>query len=590
MSANKVSVLVVEDEKAFGLLLQRSLAKAGLEVRLAGGLEEGRRLALSREFDVVLSDLYLQDGTALELIAAVRDFDAHIPVIVMTSRYATDSAIEATRLGALDFFPKPDAADAALGSPQGRQWTQELAVMLEKAAQGRELAAPVEWETESPAPSSWPGEGWLKGTRGAGPAARLVYKAVPLPTDPGAGEERMVGRSRAMQEVFKAIGRAAASDLTVLIRGETGTGKELAARALYSHSARASKPFIIVNCAAIPEPLLESELFGHEKGAFTDAHSRHIGRFEQAHQGTLFLDEIGDMSFPLQQKLLRVLQEKTIERVGGKEHISVDVRVIAATHRDLEEAMRENLFRQDLYFRLNVATIRLPPLRERRDPAQPPLRERHSDVTDLARFFLLRYGPAFGVKEPVLDQAALEWLDPPPGWQAEALQPLGLPAAQAEAALKLFELPPDECEPALQQLALPAPTRAAVLKLLESQHWPGNVRQLRNLVRKVLLLARGPVITAEILRAAGRHLAAPAPAADQSFADFVGQLLARAQAGELDNVHELVCDTVDRELYAQAIARAGGDQSQAAAWLGVSRPTMLENLRKFGLHPAERVK
>jgi DNA-binding NtrC family response regulator len=220
----------------------------------------------------------------------------------------------------------------------------------------------------------------------------------------GLGEARpsrdaLVGRSHAMQEIYKKIGRVASKPVTVLIRGETGTGKELIARAIYQHSDRANAPFIAINCAAIPETLLESELFGHERGAFTGADAKRIGRFEQADHGTIFLDEIGDLTPGTQSKLLRVLQEKTLQRLGGKETISVDVRVVAATHRDLETAIREKQFREDLYYRLNVVAITLPPLRHRRE-----------DVPDLVRYFLGKHGPDLGNAGPSIHSEAADFL------------------------------------------------------------------------------------------------------------------------------------------------------------------------------------
>src|SRR5437762_11691044 len=202
-------------------------------------------------------------------------------------------------------------------------------------------------------------------------------------------QSAIIGNSRAMQAVYKEIGRVAATAVTVLIRGETGTGKELVARAIYQHSSRAAQPFIAVTCAAIPETLLESELFGHERGAFTGAHARRIGRFEQADQGTIFLDEIGDLSLSTQVKLLRVLQEKYIQRVGGNEKIPVDVRVLAATHRDLESAMKENQFREDLFYRLSGVTIAL-----------PPLSQRPEDIPDLVKYFMQRSSSEVGVDAP----------------------------------------------------------------------------------------------------------------------------------------------------------------------------------------------
>ena len=204
-----------------------------------------------------------------------------------------------------------------------------------------------------------------------------------------------------MQSIYKEIGRIAAKPVSVLIRGETGTGKELIARAIYQHSDRVNAPFVAINCAAIPETLLESELFGHERGAFTGAESRRIGRFEQADGGTIFLDEIGDMTPRTQVKLMRVLQEKNLQRLGGKETIPVDVRVIAATHRDLEAAIKQNQFREDLYYRISVVVLNLPPLRERKE-----------DIPDLIRFFLQKYAAEFSVKNPSITRTQLNFCKP----------------------------------------------------------------------------------------------------------------------------------------------------------------------------------
>jgi DNA-binding NtrC family response regulator len=485
-------VLIVEDEPGFAAILKRSLEReGGISVELAGTFDEGLEQAKSGKFEVVLTDLYLQSDTALELIVRLRGFNPHLPVIIMTAKHTTETAIEATKYGAYEYFPKPDALDFEDRSGLNFQWVAELSDMIEAAAGGYRLTAKVGLPDDT---------------------IILSKEAV---------DDRMVGRSRRMQEVFKAIGRAAATDMTVLIRGETGTGKELAARAVYSHSLRCRQPFVIINCAAIPENLLESELFGHEKGAFTDAHARRVGRFEQADGGTIFLDEIGDMSFPLQRKLLRVLQEKTIERVGGKQTIRVDVRVIAATHRNLELAVQENEFRADLYYRLNVAAINL-----------PALRERPEDMRGLVLHFLNKHGVELGSAEPSITDEAVQ--------------------------------------------------------LLQKQSWPGNVRQLRNVLRKALLLARGLVISPEVIREALAQMTPPRPAVDQTFPEYVSQLLNRANSSGLENVRETLIEMSDRELYAQAIDRAKGDQTKAARWLGVSRPTMLEKLRKFGLHPTDR--
>jgi DNA-binding NtrC family response regulator len=324
-----------------------------------------------------------------------------------------------------------------------------------------------------------------------------------------------------MQTIYKEIGRIASKPVNVLIRGETGTGKELIARAIYQHSDRAKAPFIAINCAAIPETLLESELFGHERGAFTGAEARRIGRFEQADHGTIFLDEIGDMTPSTQAKLLRVLQEKTIQRLGGKETIWVDVRVIAATHRDLEAALKNRQFREDLYYRLNVVVINLPPLRERKE-----------DIPELVRFFLRKYGAELGVESPAIHADAME--------------------------------------------------------MLQSQNWPGNVRQLENFVRKVLLQAQGYTIGLDDVRAALKTAMIPPDAATLSLREYVDHLLAAAQQGDLGDAHDRLLKEAERQLFSRAIELAQGNQAKAARWVGVSRLTMREKLIQFGLHPAHQ--
>jgi len=491
MSARSVTkVLVIEDDRFFGALLKRFLEREEISVELVTTAAEGLAQAQNGSFEVVLTDLYLGVDTALELTAQLHTLNPHLPIIIMTAKHTTETAIEATKHGAYDYFPKPDAFDFDQESRLSWPWVAELSDLIEAAASNHRLTSKVRL----------PGDTVFIDSRQSG--------------------DRMVGKSRAMQEVFKGIGRAAPTDLTVLIRGETGTGKELAARAVYSHSTRSQQPFVVINSAAIPENLLESELFGHEKGAFTGAHARRVGRFEQASGGTIFLDEIGDMSLPLQRKLLRVLQEKTIERVGGKETILVDVRVIAATHRNLELAVQESEFRADLYYRLNVAAITLPALRERLE-----------DIPDLVSYFLTKHGAELGSAGQLITPEAI------------------------------------------QQLA--------------EEAWPGNVRQLRNVLRKALLLARGLVISRHVIREALAQMNAPRPAVDQTFAEYVSRILDRARKEGFENVRETVIEMADRELYDQAIHRADGDQSKAARWLGVSRPTMLEKLRRFGLHPAE---
>ena len=352
---NTAKILLVEDDSGLASALGRVLADEHCQVTVEPRGDTGLAAALAASFDVIITDLKLPGLNGLELIRQLHARLPRLPIILMTAHGTTETAIEATKLGAFDYLLKPFEME-------------ELLDLTAKAvASSRLMSEPVEL--------------------GETPSARPA----------------LIGQCRLMQELYKEIGRVAAKPVNVLIRGETGTGKELVARALYQHSDRAPAPFVAVNCAAIPETLLESELFGHERGAFTGADQRRIGRFEQAHGGTLFLDEIGDLSPNTQGKLLRVLQEKCIQRLGGKETIDVDVRVIAATHRDLEEAIHEKLFREDLFFRLSTFVINIPPLRQRAE-----------DIPALVRYFLQRYTAELGLETSGIQAEALAFLQSQP--------------------------------------------------------------------------------------------------------------------------------------------------------------------------------
>jgi two-component system nitrogen regulation response regulator GlnG len=317
-------LLVIDDERSVLHVFQGVFAKQpDVEVLTASSGGEGVFLVGQKKPDAVILDVLLPDERGLDVFARIRHIDPQLPVIFITGGGTSATAIQAIQQGALDYLTKP------LDFAQVKQ-------LVDKAFRIR----------------------------------RLMVESVEI--DPTTAREApagdvLIGRCPAMQVVYKAIGRVAGQDVTVLIRGESGTGKELVARALYQHSRRARGPFLAVNCAAIPESLLESELLGHERGAFTGADRKRIGKFEQCNGGTLFLDEIGDMSPPLQSKLLRILQEQRFERVGGNETIETDVRVIAATNRNMEQMVQENQFRGDLYYRLNGYTLSLPPLRDRGD-------------------------------------------------------------------------------------------------------------------------------------------------------------------------------------------------------------------------------
>ncbi len=344
-------ILLIEDDPGVTDTLQRVLVDEGHQVTVQKRGDDGLACATRDPFNVVITDLRLPGLSGLELVRQLHTAQPRLPIILVTAFGTTETAIEATKFGAYDYLVKPF----------------DMPEMLELV-------------------------------RRAADSNRLMSEPVGL-GEPASARDALVGNSPAMRAIYKEIGRVASKPVNVLIRGETGTGKELIARAIYQYSNRANAPFIAINCAAIPETLLESELFGYERGAFTGAQARRIGRFEQANHGTIFLDEIGDISLGTQVKLIRVLQERCLERLAGKETIPIDVRVIAATHRDLDEAIREKQFREDLFYRLSVVVINLPPLRDRRE-----------DIPSLVLYFLRKHGPELGNPEPSILPGAVEFL------------------------------------------------------------------------------------------------------------------------------------------------------------------------------------
>ena len=346
------TILIADDDRAIRTVLNQALARAGYDVRTTGNTATLWRWVSSGEGDVVITDVLMPDGNGLDLLPRIRTLRPDLPVITMSAHNTLMTAVRATERGAYEYLPKPFDL-------------KELERVVKQALSHRQRP-----EQETP----------------AGPEDDQD-EAIPL-----------IGRSPAMQDIYRILARLMPTDLTVLITGESGTGKELVARALHDFGKRRDGPFIAINMAAIPRELIESELFGHEKGAFTGADSRQMGRFEQAQGGTVFLDEIGDMPPEAQTRLLRVLQEGEYTPVGGRRQISTDVRIIAATNQDLRELIRRGLFREDLYYRLNVVPVRLPPLRQRLD-----------DLSDLARHFLERaHGEGLPLK--TLDAGALERL------------------------------------------------------------------------------------------------------------------------------------------------------------------------------------
>ena len=347
------TILIIDDDDQLRKSFEKLLIEEGYSVKSAPSGEAGLKLIQTKVLDLVILDMRLPGMNGFDTFQAIHEIEPKLSVIIMTAYGTTETAIEATKMGAFDYILKPfDIPDM-------------LNVIGQAIEAGRFMRSPVDMNV--------------------------------LPDK--ASREAIIGRSKPMQDVYKAIGRVSSTNATVLIRGESGTGKELVARAIYQHSLRSKRPFLVINCVAIPETLLESELFGYEKGAFTGAAHRRVGKIEQANHGTIFLDEIGDMPSSIQAKILRLLQEKSIERLGGRDIIPVDVRIIAATNRDLEAALSKGRFREDLYYRLKVVTIGL-----------PSLHERSGDIPLLTKYFLSRYASEIGMDNPGITEEALGML------------------------------------------------------------------------------------------------------------------------------------------------------------------------------------
>lgn len=348
-------ILVADDEESIRWVLSKSLTKQGFEVDLASNGKDALLMSRKQSYDLAVLDIKMPGLSGLELL---RKFQEECPlalVVIMTAESSMSNAVEAMKRGAYDYLTKPFDLDA-------------LDAIIFKAQKAAEVSAEVSLLKQE---------------------IKSHYQL----------ERTIIGQSQPMQKIYKVLGKIAPADVTVLIYGESGTGKELIARAIHFNSARLGKPFIALNCAAIPRELLESELFGHEKGAFTGATERKIGKFEQAREGTLFLDEIGDMPLELQAKLLRVLQEKEITRTGGNTTIQVNTRIVAATNQDLKEKVQRKEFREDLYYRLNVVPLELPPLRDRRE-----------DIPNLIDYFLVKASEEYNTSATGLSKEAMDLL------------------------------------------------------------------------------------------------------------------------------------------------------------------------------------
>ncbi len=446
-------ILVMDDEPGERERITRFLTGKGYDTSGSASVADALALIRRERFDVFLTDCNIPGVDALRTSDEVRRINPDMAVIIMTSFGTIETAVKAIKAGAYDYLAKPVDLD-------------QLVVLIERISERQDLIR----ENRS-----------LK--------ERLIERYT---------FAEIVSTSHGMEEVLNLAGRVAASTATVLLRGESGTGKELVAKAIHYNSPRANAPLVKVNCAALAENLLESELFGHEKGSFTGAVARRIGRFEAAHGGTLFLDEIGELSPGTQVKLLRVLQEHEFERVGGNDTIKTDVRIIAATNRDIERAIREDRFREDLYYRLNVVSIVIPPLRQRKE-----------DIPGLMEHFIKKYG-----KENRKDVSGL--------------------SVEARDLLMRYD-------------------------------YPGNVRELENIVERAVVLSKRGIITAADLPIHVRTPAGDGTAAGNALSGSLNQTL----------------DTVERGLILEALKSSGGIQTKAAERLGVSERVLRYKMKKF---------
>lgn len=492
-------LLVIDDEPNITFTISETLGSKNLTILTASTAREGIELLRSQHPDVVLCDVRLPDQSGLDAFDRMHEIDPRIPVILMTAFAKTETAIEAMRRGAFEYFVKP-VDFTALKHAVGRA--------IEVSRLSHVPAVVGESESEEDDPNT----------------------------------ERIIGVSPAMQEVYKTIGRVASQDATVLILGESGTGKELVARAIYYYSHRSQKPFLAVNCAALPEALLESELFGHEKGAFTGADQRHIGKFEQVNGGTIFLDEIGDMSPATQAKALRLLQQQQFERIGGNVTIQTDVRIIAATNQDLATMVAEGRFRQDLLYRLNGFTIRLPALRERREDI--PLLLNH-----FVKVFNRELGKQVRTVTPEV-QAILEAYDWP-GNVRELQSAIKFAMVHATTDVLTPDCLPEACRPK---------TNGALITSTDGiSPPPDDSKPMAN--------------TAE-------SLTLPTSSASEiELRELTRRLLAAGQA----DLYRQLMNSVDQVILEETMRYFAWNQLQAAERLGISRMTLRNKLRSLGL-------
>jgi two-component system nitrogen regulation response regulator GlnG len=485
------TLLIVDDEKNVLYSLEKGLKAAGYLILTADTARQGIELVRTSKPDAVLLDVRMPDMSGLDAFDRMRDHDPRLPVIIMTAHGTTETAIEAMKRGAYEYLLKPVKLN-------------ELRQILARAIEVSRLSrVPAVFDHD----------------------------------DEPATVDRIVGQSAAMQRVYKDIGRVAGGDVNILILGESGTGKELVARAIFQHSTRSRGPFLAINAAAIPETLLESELFGHERGSFTGADRKRLGKFEQANRGTLFLDEIGDMSIATQAKVLRVLQDGRFERVGGNETIQTDVRVIAATNQNLEKLIQEGRFRQDLYYRLNVFTIEL-----------PPLRDRVEDLPRLLDHFTKLYNRELGKQVQSASAGVVEMLSKYawPGNVRELQSAVKYALVHARGNVLTPECFPESCRSSVEG-------------------------------------ASSPPVASQSHGSDGLTTTHPAGTLD------ISQRLAQLLEERNPDVYHTIESEVDRYLLTEALRLARGSQVEASRLLGISRTTLRAKLDSLGLTVEKQV-
>ena len=467
------NILIVDDDKSIRYSLKRMM-EGNYSILTAQNGEEALERVKEGPPDLILMDIKMPGRSGIDVLREIKSIDPKSLVIIMTAYGTTETAIEAMKYGAFDYILKPFPIPQMKG-------LVEKALSLRRMMKQEVIYASTEGEE----------------------------------TDEG---ERIIGSSPKMQEIYKIVGQIAPSNVTVLLRGESGTGKELFARAIYQHSSRSNLPFLPVNCAAIPDTLLESELFGHEKGSFTGATSRRIGKLEQCQGGTIFLDEIGDMSLSTQAKLLRVLQEKNFERLGGTETIKVDIRLIVATNKDLEEAIGNGKFREDLYYRLNVVSIMIPPLKERKE-----------DIPGLVSYFLKKFNRE--LKKGIVGIT---------------------PSAMAKIA---------------------------------SYGWPGNVRQLENVLKRAMVLCQGEwILEDQLLFEKGwERREAQEESSKKNVEDLLDALFEEFSTASVTPQDLDMISSLERGLILRALQKTRGNQLKAAALLGINRSTLRGKMERYNI-------